>query len=195
MIEDATRPLILGGNARHFSGTIHVDYATRASWIGKTFHYAINTPATAMTWFTPAGFNEADLRLRGKLAYFATGDSPALQELPFHGVPLTYLIPKGYQKYLPEAVAFCRDNAQRLQASQDDRGILTAQIASPNPFLQLLAFRALSEDKVAMQSSTAPDQMIHAAASPRRASCSRPWLLSYWARKARPQRSWWRRSR
>jgi hypothetical protein len=163
MIENGARPSLQGGNAEKFSGTIHVDYAAHAAWIGKTYHYAFTIPATFMTYFHGSPFNEHALVFGGEIVYGITGDSPVFQR-----VPDNYLIPDGYQKYLPEAVEFCQSNAKQLQSNQTERGMLTALLSSSNLFLKLMAVRELSEDPLAMHSSTAPARMLKEALSAHR---------------------------
>jgi hypothetical protein len=155
--EDFAQPLKQGGNARQYSGTIHVDYATHAVWIGNTYHFTFTVPVTAFNYHNVP---PRALVFGGELVYAITGDSPV-----FHEVSESYLIPDGYEKYLPEAVAFCQNNVKPLQSSQTERGMLTALLESPNPFLKVMAVKGLSEDPAAMHSSTAPARMITDALS------------------------------
>ena len=160
MTYDATRPDFNGGNAKHYSGTMYVNYATHVSWIGNTYHYSFNVPAFSMTYFTAPDFDGESLILGGEVVYTVAGDGPA-----FHEMPNGYLIPDGYEKFLPEVVTFCQNNVRQLQSSVNDRALLTTLLGSPNPFLKLMAVRSLSTDMIAMNSSAAPSRMIADALS------------------------------
>ena len=160
MISDPTRPDFPGGNAKRYSGTIYVNYATHVSWIGKTYHYSFNAPAYSVPFYSAPNFNGESLILGGEVVYTIAGDGPA-----FHEMPDCYLIPDGYEKLLPEVITFCQHNVTQLQSSANGRALLTALLNSPNPFLKLMAVRSLSADTIAMNSSDAPRRMIADALS------------------------------
>ncbi|MGI4791121.1 MAG: hypothetical protein ACRYFS_20020 [Janthinobacterium lividum] len=155
-IDSATgerHPIPGGTDVIHFSGNAKVDYTTHKELKQHSFRYSFDIPVSRIQHHSSQNEegNYESLLKGGELVYTGAGSDPV-----FHNVPMGYLIPSEYVKFVPEVVTILQDQSKQFNSTLGSENIYRSYLSSSNPFLRILAFRFL------INGSTPNDKIVNA---------------------------------